>query len=153
IGTEPDLQRQLDPLGRAAADNGVQFYAMSEIGDDVDLSEITETRAAARRQEGKFLNSGAQTVAENAGGEAFLVVGQPDRFFKRIEEETSGFYRLGVEAPILTDKHRYLGTKVTVKRSGAVVRVNREALLASVAPASVPVAEQLKTTLAQGGVA
>ncbi|HKW01529.1 MAG TPA: VWA domain-containing protein [Vicinamibacterales bacterium] len=153
IGTELDLQRQLAPLGRAAAENGVQFYAMSELPDLVDLSERTQARAAARVQEGRFLNSGAQTVAENAGGTAFLVVGQADRFFKRIEAETSGFYRLGVEAPVLTDKHRYLATKVSVKTSGATVRVNREALLAAVAPEAVPIAEQLKTTLAQGGVA
>ena len=33
------------------------------------------------------------------------------------------------------------------------MRVNREALLAAVAPEAVPIAEQLKTTLAQGGVA
>ncbi len=152
IGTEPDLQRQLEPLGKAAADNGVQFYAMSEIADDVDLSDNSQLRAAARRDEGKFLNSGAQTVAENAGGEAFIVVGQADRFFKRIEAETSGFYRLGVEAPVVADKRRYLATKVSVKMPGTTVRVNREALLASVAPANVPIEEQLKTTLAQGGV-
>jgi hypothetical protein len=33
----------------------------------------------------------------------------------RIEAETSGFYRLGVEAPSLSDKRRYLSTKVSVK--------------------------------------
>ena len=153
IGTELDLQRQLAPLGRAAAEGGVQFYALSELPDRVDASDRTPTRAAARVQEGNFLNSGAQTVAENAGGTAFLVVGQADRFFKRIEAETSGFYRLGVEAPVLTDKRRYLATKVSVKASGATVRVNREALLAAVAPEAVPIADQLKTTLAQGGVA
>jgi hypothetical protein len=119
----------------------------------IDMADRTQARSAARIQEGRFLNSGAQTVAENAGGTAFLVVGQADRFFKRIDAETSGFYRLGVEAPVLTDKRRYLATKVSVKVSGATVRVNREALLASVAPEAVPIAEQLKTTLAQGGVA
>ena len=153
IGTELDLLRQLSPLGRAAAESGVQFYALSELPDMIDLSDRSNARSAARRQEGNFLNSGAQTVAENAGGTAFLVVGQADRFFKRIEAETSGFYRLGVEAPVLTDKRRYLATKVSVKASGTTVRVNREALLASVAPEAVPIAEQLKTTLAQGGVA
>jgi VWFA-related protein len=153
IGTELDLQRQLEPLGRAAAEDGVQFYALSELPDSIDMSDRNPARSAARVQEGRFLNSGAQTVAENAGGTAFLVVGQADRFFKRIETETSGFYQLGVEAPMVTDKHRYFSTKVSVKASGATVRVNREALLASVTPESVPIAEQLKATLAQGGVA
>jgi len=153
IGTELDLQRQLAPLRRAAAENGVQFYALSELPDQIDMGDRTQARAAARVQEGRFLNSGAQTVAENAGGTAFLVVGQADRFFKRIEAETSGFYQLGVEAPIVTDKHRYLSTKVSVKASGATVRVNREALLASMALESMPIAEQLKAALVQGGVA
>ena len=153
LGTELDFQRQLAPLGRAAAENGVQFYALSELPDEIDMRDTGFARATARRDEGRFLNSGAQTVAENAGGTAFLVVGQADRFFKRIEAETSGFYRLGVEAPVLSDRRRYLATKVAVKTSGATVRVNREALLASVAPEAVPIAEQLKTTLAQGGVA
>ncbi|HKW01528.1 MAG TPA: VWA domain-containing protein [Vicinamibacterales bacterium] len=153
IGTELDLQRQLAPLGRAAAENGVQFYALSEIPEDIDMRDTGFARRDARVSEGRFLNSGAQTVAENAGGTAFLVVGQADRFFKRIEAETSGFYRLGVEAPVVTDKRRYLATKVSVKTSGTTVRVNREALMASVAPEAVPIAEQLKTTLAQGGVA
>jgi hypothetical protein len=153
IGTELDLQRQLAPLGRAAAEDGVQFYALSELPDMIDMGDRTQARSAARVQEGRFLNSGAQTVAENAGGTAFLVVGQADRFFKRIEAETSGFYRLGVEAPVLTDKRRYLATKVSVKMSGTTVRVNRQALLEAVAPENVPISEQLKTTLAQGGVA
>jgi hypothetical protein len=117
------------------------------------MGDRTQARAAARVQEGRFLNSGAQTVAENAGGTAFLVVGQADRFLKRIEAETSGFYRLGVEAPVVTDKRRYLATKVSVKMSGTTVRVNREALVAAVAPETVPISEQLKATLAQGGVA
>ena len=153
IGTEPDLQRQLEPLGRAAAENGVQFYALSEIADDVDMRDTSFQRTDARREEGKFLNTGAQTVAENAGGEAFLVVGTPDRFFKRIEAETSGSYRLGIEAPVLTDKRRYLATKVSVNHPGATVRVNREALMASIAPENVPIADQLKTMLSQGGTA
>jgi hypothetical protein len=153
IGNEPDLLRQLEPLGRAAAENGVQFYALSEIGGGVDVADSSETRAEARREESRFLNTGAQTVAENAGGEAWLVVGTPDRFFTRIEAETSGFYRLGIEAPVLKDKQRYLATKVSVTRSGATVRVNREALLAAIAPKNVPIGEQLKATLAQGGAA
>jgi VWFA-related protein len=153
IGNEPDLLRQLEPLGRSAAENGVQFYAMSEIGASVDVADSSETRAEARREESRFLNTGAQTVAENAGGEAFLVVGTPDRFFRRIEMETSGFYRLGIEAPVLKDKQRYLATKVSVNRSGATVRVNREALMASIALANMPIADQMKTMISQGGTA
>jgi hypothetical protein len=152
IGSETDLKRQLDPIGRAAAEAGVQFYALTEVIDGVDLGDRTLTRAAARRDEGFFLNSGAQTVAEAAGGEAFLVVGQPDRFFKRIEAETSGIYRLGVQAPVLTGKQRFLTTKVSMRRPGTTVRVNREALVGAVTAEPVPVDEQLKTSLARGGV-
>ncbi|HUL74069.1 MAG TPA: VWA domain-containing protein [Vicinamibacterales bacterium] len=153
IGSEIDLKRQLDPLGRAAAENGVQFYALTEVTDGIDMGDITETRAAARRQEGFFLNSGAQTVAEAAGGEAFLVVGQADRFFARIESETSGIYRLGVQAPALNGKQRFLSSKVSVRRPGTTVRVNRDALVGAVAAEPVSIDEQLKANLGRGGVA
>ena len=39
IGTELDLQRQLAPLGRAAAEDGVQFYALSELPDQIDMCD------------------------------------------------------------------------------------------------------------------
>lgn len=153
VGVEMDIKSQLDPIARAAVDAGVQFYALSERPDEIDVSERSQARVTAKREEGRFLNSGIQIVASAAGGEAFLVVGQADRFFERIEAETSGFYRLGVQAPALADKRRYLATRVSVKTRGTTVRVNRQALLAAVAPASVPIADQLRAALAQGGVA
>ncbi len=152
VGIEMDFKSQLDPIARAAAESGVQFYALSELPDEIDMSSQGMERGAARREEGRFLNSGIQTVAEAAGGEAFLVVGTADRFFKRIESETSAFYRLGVEAPVTTSKQRFLATKVSVRTPGTTVRVNRRALVAAVAAEAVPIDDQLKTTLAQGGV-
>ena len=153
IGSEQDIKRQLDPITRAAADAGVQFYALSEIGADAELGDADYQRAAARRADGAFLNSGAQTVAEAAGGEAFLVAGTADRFFQRIEAETSGIYRIGVQAPSGAVKQRFLSTKVSVRRSGTTVRVNHAAVMTAVAPESIPIDEQLKRTLEQGGPA
>ena len=147
IGTELDLLRQLSPLGRAAAESGVQFYALSELGDDVDLSERTQGRAAARRQESRFLELGRTDRRRERRRHRVPGRWPGGSILQAHRSRDVGFYRLGVEAPVLTDKRRYLATKVSVKASGATVRVNREALLASVAPEAVPIAEQLKTTL------
>jgi VWFA-related protein len=155
VATNPaeDLPLQLDAISRAAAEAGVQVYALTEVADSADASALTFERAAVHREESAFLNRGIQTVASAAGGEAFLVIGTPDRFFTRIVSETSGLYRLGVEVPVLPVQHRFFATKVSVRPSSLTVRVHRQALLASALPETVSVDARLQTTLAQGGVA
>jgi VWFA-related protein len=149
--THLELTDQLAPLGRAASEAGVEFYALTDVPDAAGAEDVTGDRAQARQTEGRYLNAGIQTVASAAGGEAFLVVGTADRFYRRIEAETSGFYRLGVEAPLGTDKARFVKAKVSVKQSGVTVRTHAQALVATVAAQPVSIDDQLKTTLAQGG--
>ncbi len=143
----------LDPLSRAAVEAGVLFYALTEVPDDVDMRDLTGARAKARREEGAFLTSGVKVVASAAGGEAFTVIGQADRFFKRIVSETSGVYRLGVDMPISAGKTRFLGAKVTVNKPGLTIRTHRHALMPSAAAEPVSIDEALRTRIAQGGVA
>ncbi len=151
VATSPDfdLKEQADLISRTAAEAGVQFYALTAADMDADFSR--KGGVLERREEGNFLNSGAQVVANAAGGEAFLVVGQADRFFTRIQHETSGFYQLGVEAPVSMNQQRLINAKVSVRTPGVTVRVNPHAIVDSVAAEAVPVADRLKTTLAQGG--
>src|SRR5262249_18092667 len=82
-----ELQGQIEPIARAAAEAGVEFYSISEDPEtSTELDNInigagdqprpgSETRTAARRSEGRFLTAGIQTVAASAGGEAFTVSG------------------------------------------------------------------------------
>ena len=100
-----------------------------------------------------FLTSGVKVVASAAGGEAFTVIGQADRFFKRIVSETSGVYRLGVDMPISAGKTRFLDAKVTVNKPGLTVRTHRHALMPSAAAEPVSIEEALRARIAQGGVA
>jgi VWFA-related protein len=158
---------QLEPVSRAAAEAGVQFYALTEVADLTDASEVAAAanlpgmppqydRPFARKRENDFLTSGVQVVANAAGGEAFRVVGQADRFFKRIIAETSGIYRLGVEAPLPANTARLLDVKVSVNRPGVTVRANHHALVPSAkAEALTPekLDEALRTRIASGGVA
>jgi VWFA-related protein len=154
-----DLQRQLEPVTHAASDAGVEFYAISDLADDVDTRELTPERARARRAEGRFLDDGIQTLASAAGGDTFRVVGTADRFFARILTETSAFYRLGVELPEAHPSQRYLTAKVSVTRPGAVVRTHTEAIVTAAAAAatnaSAPASrgafdDQLRGALEQG---
>jgi VWFA-related protein len=150
----------LAPVARAAAEAGVRFYALTEVGDMADVSMAgapgllpQDDRPYARKFENSFLTAGVQTVAAAAGGEAWRVVGQADRFFKRIISETSGVYRLGVETTASIATSRLLDAKVSVKRAGVTVRANRHAVMPSAAAAPVDIDAALRTRLASGGVA
>lgn len=151
-----DLQHQLEPVTHAASDAGVEFYALSDLADDVDLRDATPERATARRTEGRFLDDGIQTVSSAAGGETFRVVGTADRFFARILTETSGFYRLGIELPEAPASQRYFRAKVSVVKPGAVVRTHTEAIATAVAatPSAPPPGgafdDRLRDALARG---
>lgn len=163
FGAEHHGQSQLDPISRAAAEAGVQFYALSDVPDEIDLStggradeaapaheSLMNRPQTAKREEGRFLNSGIQTLASAAGGEAFIVSGTADRFIQRIATETSGFYRLGVETPILPDVRRFATAKVAVRQPGLTVHVRPQAILASAPPEAANVDERLRAELAQG---
>ena len=139
----------LKQLSRTAADSHVEFYALSELPDAADFSH--HLSAPYLLAAGKFMNSGAQVVANAAGGEAFLVAGTADRFFKRIESETSGIYRLGVEPPTGSNAVRYLNTSVRVRRPGVTVRANRVSIVPGVSAATVDPDTALRTRLAEGG--
>jgi VWFA-related protein len=75
------LQKQLEPIMRSAAETGVRFYAMNEETDAADAGDIDGARAKARVIESRALYDGLASVAIAAGGEAFHVIGQADRFF------------------------------------------------------------------------
>jgi VWFA-related protein len=139
----------LEELTRTAADSNVEFYALSELPDAVDFSSHLE--APDLLAAGKFMNSGAQVVANAAGGEAFLIAGTADRFFKRIESETSGIYRLGVEVPTGSDTAHYLKTSVRVRTPGVSVRANRMSVVPSLPAVSVDPDNALRARLAEGG--
>lgn len=153
LGADRGSSAELDQVGLAAARAGVQFYALTEVGDTTSPTDAIPLRAAARRDEEQFLNSGVQTVATAAGGSAFKVVGQADRFFSRIVSETSGVYRLAVETPPLPAAHDFVAVKVSVNRSGVDVRTKANALSPSAAAAPVSITDSLESRLAQGGAA
>jgi len=164
FGPDVDVASQLAPISQSAAESRVHFYVLTDAADDINMRAATapsnldspvqfESLQTAIRDEGRFLISGIQTVASAAGGEAFVVVGTGDRFIERIERETSGFYRLGVEAPNLPTVARFASASVAVRQPGLTVHVNRKALVATASPEALPVEERLKTALAREGSA
>jgi len=163
LGANRAYTEELEPITRAAASAEVQFYALAEVGEVIDITMAgrplssgrygLNDRPSAMRAENDYLLSGIQTVASAAGGDAFKVIGQADRFFRRIYNETSGVYRLGVESGPIKADQRFLDIKVTTNRSGATVRAHRHALVPGATAASEPVEQQLRNRLAQGGIA
>lgn len=153
------LQKQLEGVMRDAAESGVRFYGMNEEPDYSDASiqsgpekgDTFRDRNRVRIDNARVMFDGLASVAIAAGGEAFHVIGQADRFFTRIEAETSAIYRLAVDAPTGADKLRFLNAKVSVKRAGVTVRANRKALSTTAPVEAIPIDQQLREALALGG--
>ena len=84
-----------------------------------------------------------KTLAASAGGDAFGVIGQLDRFFGRIARETSGVYRLGVESPTAL-QGATVANEVVVRRRGVSVRsVGRSGTLIAPTPFAPASLEEL----------
>jgi VWFA-related protein len=161
------FKERLDAIMKAAAESGVRFYAMTEEPDYADATVVgmppqykknagEMDRNGARIENARVLFDGIASVAIAAGGEAFHVIGQADRFFKRIEAETSAIYRLGIDAPIGADKTRFLDAKVKVNRPGVTVRANRKVLSANAPPEQpnaqpATVDQRLRSAISEGG--
>jgi VWFA-related protein len=159
----PYIPSPLDAVSQAAATADVGFYALvPEDEGGVDLSDTgqgSQDRARARVEESRFLVDGTHALAIAAGGEAFGVIGQADRFLHRIDTETSALYRLGIETPPGTAPNRFLAVKVSVNRPGVSVRTNLHALkrpvdapeAASGTAVSTAAVDPMRQRLDQGG--
>lgn len=160
----PYVPSPLDAVSQAAAAADVGFYALVPADEGgVDLSDsgpAAQGRVRARVQESRFLVDGTHSLAIAAGGEAFGVIGQADRFLHRIDAETSALYRLGVELPPGGDPSRFVAVKVSVSRPGVTVRTNVHALRrpadASASPAAsgasaAAAPDPMRQRLDQGG--
>src|SRR5262249_33507979 len=154
----PYVPSPLDAVSQAAAAADVGFYALvpaDEGGAELsDAGPVAQGRARARVEESHFLVDGTHSLAMAAGGEAFGVIGQADRFLRRIDTETSALYRLGVELPPGTDSGRFVGVKVSVSRPGVTVRTNIHALRqpTNTPPPSIAAAsDPMRQRLDQGG--
>ena len=136
IDATPQVRDAIEQLSGLAARSAVQVYAMFDDPDAIDMRDVTPLRTKARREEATFLLGGLQSAAMAAGGYAFRVIGQPDRFFSRIVSETSAVYRLGIELPAKVVDTSDLRAIVKVRRDGVDVRSTGRALAdaASVAP-------------------
>lgn len=140
----------LNPVSLAAARNGVLFYAMTE-APDASTKDNSPDQAAAARQERAYLAQSVKTIATAAGGEGFTVVGQADRFFARVANETSATYTLGVEMPENPPAAEFLRVNVTVRNRAWTVRTNTRALRPSAPPAPATAEEKLRRRLTDGG--
>lgn len=121
-----DMAKHIESISRVAADAEVQVFAVTEVIDGLEMKDWAAGRAAARQAENRFLGAGLQTVASAAGGEAFRVIGEAQRFFDRIVEQTSAFYRIGVDAPSAISADGHVTVDVKVNRRDVRVLTRRQ---------------------------
>jgi VWFA-related protein len=138
------------PLQRAAADAGIQLYAVTGVQDDLMLSEQDQGRADAKSQERASFQRGVENFTSAVGGRTIrLTGGRADAVFDRILTETSGYYELGVELPP-DNKKRYLSTEVKVVRSGLTVFANHRAVARNIVVAPATPEAALRRTVQRG---
>lgn len=164
--TDPDGDRKaLDDISRAAAAAEVQFYAIADATNQgVDLSKACREsgsgsgagaceveRRTARKRESDILLGGIDNIVSAAGGELLRSIGQPDRMLRRALDETSGLYRLGIEAGESSPPGKYLDVKVAVKRPDVRVLANRHALVPGADTTVLSPDQALEAKLGEGG--
>lgn len=139
----------LSAVGEAVAEAGVDLYAVTGAPEDFQMSERNPARATARGKEARWLQSGINHLAGAAAAPHFRVVGQPDPFFDRVLNETSGHYVLGVDAPPATSGRAPIAS-VAVKRAGFTIRTHKHAIVRSVTPEVLSTEQQLRRALLEG---
>jgi VWFA-related protein len=112
------------PIAKAAAAAGVQITILME---EPDGSDVSNPNALAFAKDQRRMMQQAQTLAEISGGQFFRVVGQADRFYRRVLTSASAIYRLGVELPTRVPPDGQYTVEVTVNRPGVRVLASRYA--------------------------
>lgn len=106
-------------------------------------------QAQKRREDDQMLLGGAQTMTDMAGGQFYRVIGQPRRFFDRVEASASGVYRLGVELPADLAPGRDVDVTARVKRAGVSASSSHHAAAPAAAVPASP-EEQMRNAVARG---
>jgi VWFA-related protein len=139
----------LSAFAAAAAEGGIQVYAVTGMPDGTQIGEPHASRARARAKEHEWLQNGVDDLAGAAGAPRFRAVGRPEAVFDRILSETSGYYVLGVDAPDVPAGRTPLAS-VSVRTAGLTVRTHKNAIVRSVKPEVVTTEQQLQRALLEG---
>jgi VWFA-related protein len=125
VPVKPSESLEFVPLAEAAAAAGVQISMLMEEPDDSDVSS-PDARALARDQ--RQMIQQAHTLADMSGGQFFRVIGQADRFYRRVLTSASAIYRIGVELPPDAPPDGKYTVAVTVDRPRVKVLASRHAV-------------------------
>ncbi len=161
IGSTREVAQTLAPLGRAAAQSGVQLSIVMEDEDEMDLSDVGHAAdesgnilpdtgmANRKRADKRMFRTSMQTLAEISGGTFESVVGDADKAFTRAAVAGSALYRIGVEAPGDASVTKPMTVSAAVRQPGLAVSANRQAVLPGpvVPPTSV---EQVTAAIKEG---
>lgn len=161
IGTTREVAQVMEPIGRIAAEAGVQLSIVMEDSDDTDLSDAghaanelgqvqTDTGLSNRKRADKrMFKASMQTLADISGGTFEYVIGSADKAFDRAAIAGSALYRIGVETPNDASSIKPLTVSASVRRPGLAVSANRQAVLPG--PAVQPTAaEQVAAAIKEG---
>lgn len=123
IGGRPDIRLEADNLGRQAAEANAVIYTLH-----LDVAFLTQFSAKNRSlgqtvyRDAALAANGLERFTGSAGGSLITVHAGPDQALKRLLQETSAYYLLGIEATPADRDGKTHRIQVKVKRGGATVR-------------------------------
>lgn len=119
-----DQQSAMVDIGKLAIEARTSIYALKL---DDQLFDMAQSGAPTAPFADRFERAqGIETLTGAARGSLFNISVNADAAFARIESELSGYYLLGVEAAIADKDGKPHPIRVSVNRSGAIVRSRRQ---------------------------
>lgn len=123
IDVEGTRLRRIEELAAQSRTTLFTLMAGQPVPFDTSRYPRSERRRPTHTEDIRLREIGLSETARRTGGEFYRVIGDPRRWFERIEGHLSGHYLLGVEVepddPV--DERRRI--EVTVARSGAAAHV------------------------------
>lgn len=142
IGATRNIRSTIEPVGRAAAEAGVQLNVLMEDEETIDLGDsghsmtevagqvMTDTGLSNRlRADKAMFRASLETLADVSGGTFETVLADARNAFTRAAAAGSAVYRLGVEAPADVTASKAIRVSATVSRPDVAVHANRQAVL------------------------
>jgi VWFA-related protein len=149
VGGRPDATSMMNHAGQLAAAANATLYAMHMDGSFQEINSASghqvafnpcQTKAggalSSNARDGELAASGLERIAGAAGGQYFRVTaGSGDTFFKRVLEETSAYYVLGVQPEDVDrdGKTHFIRVK-TVDVKNATVRFRTQVMIPRLDP-------------------
>lgn len=134
---DPELRDAIDRLAQRTEAAGTRVYALHLDAPILDVATRGNTTSTHNFDDHYGFDAMAD-VAMATGGAAFRIIGTATSRLDQIDEESSGYYVLGVEVDPAERGNKAMSLSVTSRRPGVDVRARRSVSIQPLAPRMAP---------------